>query len=119
RNTTLPTQKKETFSTAADGQPSVDVHVLQGERAEAKHNRTLGKFQLQGILPAPRGVPKVEVTFDVDANGILSVTAKDTATGKDQKITVTASSGLSEAEIQKMVKDAAEHEADDRVRREQ
>ena len=119
RNTTLPSQKKETFSTAADGQPSVDVHVLQGERAEAKYNRTLGNFQLQGILPAPRGVPKVEVTFDVDANGILSVTAKDTATGKDQKITITASSGLSESEIQKMVKEASEHEADDKVRREQ
>jgi molecular chaperone DnaK len=119
RNTTLPSQRKETFSTAADSQPSVDVHVLQGERAEAKYNRTLGNFQLQGILPAPRGVPKVEVTFDVDANGILSVTAKDTATGKDQKITITASSGLNEAEIQKMVKEASEHEADDKVRREQ
>jgi molecular chaperone DnaK len=118
RNTTLPTQKKETFSTASDNQPSVEVHVLQGERAESKYNRTLGKFSLDGILPAPRGVPKVEVTFDVDANGILSVTAKDTATGKDQKITITASSGLSESEIQKMVKEAVEHEADDRVRRE-
>ncbi len=119
RNTTLPSQKKETFSTATDGQPSVDVHVMQGERTEAKYNRTLGHFQLSGIMPAPRGVPKVEVTFDIDANGILSVTAKDTATGKDQKITITASSGLSEAEIQKMVKDAADHESDDKVRREQ
>ena len=119
RNTTLPTQKKETFSTAVDSQPSVEVHVLQGERAESKSNRTLGKFQLQGIIPAPRGVPKVEVTFDVDANGILSVTAKDTATGKDQTITITASSGLSESEIQTMVKDAAAHEADDKVRREE
>ncbi|MEO6420208.1 MAG: molecular chaperone DnaK [Polyangiaceae bacterium] len=119
RNTTLPTQKKESFSTAADAQPSVEVHVLQGERAESKSNRTLGKFHLDGILPAPRGVPKIEVTFDVDANGILSVHAKDMATGKDQKITITASSGLSEAEIQKMVKDAAEHEADDKERREQ
>ena len=119
RNTTLPTQRKETFSTATDDQPSVEVLVLQGERAEAKYNRTLGNFQLQGILPAARGVPKVEVTFDVDANGILSVTAKDTATGKDQKITVTASSGLSEAEIQKMVKEAAAHETDDKARREQ
>jgi molecular chaperone DnaK len=119
RNTTLPTQKKETFSTAADDQPSVDVHILQGERAEVKYNRTLGKFALEGIMPAARGVPKVEVTFDVDANGILSVTAKDTATGKDQKITITASSGLNEAEIQKMVKEAADHEADDKVRREQ
>ena len=117
RNTTLPTQKKETFSTASDSQPSVEVHVLQGERTESRYNRTLGKFTLQGILAAPRGVPKIEVTFDVDANGILSVTAKDTATGKDQKITITASSGLSEAEIQKMVRDAADHEADDKVRR--
>ena len=119
RNTTLPTQKKETFSTAADDQPSVEVHVLQGERTESKYNRTLGNFNLQGILPAARGVPKIEVMFDVDANGILSVTAKDTATGKDQKITITASSGLNEAEIQKMVKEAADHEADDKVRREQ
>jgi molecular chaperone DnaK len=117
RNTTLPSQKKETFSTAADNQPSVEVHVLQGERSESRYNRTLGNFTLQGILAAPRGVPKIEVTFDVDANGILSVTAKDTATGKDQKITITASSGLSEAEIQKMVSDAADHEADDKVRR--
>ncbi len=119
RNTTLPTQKKETFSTATDNQPSVEVLVLQGERTEAKYNRTIGNFHLQGIMPAPRGVPKVEVTFDVDANGILSVTAKDTATGKDQKITITASSGLNEAEIQKMVKEAAEHETDDKARRQQ
>ncbi len=119
RNTTLPSQRKETFSTAADDQPSVDVHVLQGERAESKFNRTLGNFQLQGIMPAARGVPKVEVTFDVDTNGILSVTAKDTATGKDQKITITASSGLSEAEIAKLVKEAAEHASEDKVRREQ
>jgi molecular chaperone DnaK len=119
RNTTLPTQKKETFSTASDGQTSVAIHVLQGERSESKYNRTLGRFTLQGILPAARGVPKVEVTFDVDANGILSVTAKDTATGKDQKITITASSGLGEAEIQKMVRDAADNEAADRTKREQ
>ncbi len=119
RNTTLPTQKKESFSTAADAQPSVEVHVLQGERAESKSNRTLGKFHLDGLLPAPRGVPKIEVTFDVDANGILSVHAKDMATGKDQKITITANSGLTEVEIQKMVKDAAEHEADDKERRTQ
>ncbi len=119
RNTTLPTQKKEMFSTAVDSQPSVEVHVLQGERTEAKSNRTLGRFSLDGIMPAPRGVPKVEVAFDIDANGILSVHAKDTATGKDQKITITASSGLSEAEIQKMVKEAAEHESDDKARREQ
>ena len=119
RNTTLPTQKKEIFTTAADDQPNVEVHVLQGERPESSENRTLGQFRLEGILPAPRGMPKIEVAFDVDANGILSVSAKDTATGKDQQITIKASSGLSEAEIQKMVKDAAEHEADDRVRREQ
>jgi molecular chaperone DnaK len=119
RNTTLPTQRKETFSTASDDQPSVEVHVLQGERPESRYNRTLGKFQLEGLLPAARGVPKIEVTFDVDANGILSVTAKDTATGKDQKITITASSGLGEAEIQRMVKEAVENQADDKVRREQ
>ena len=107
RNTTIPTQKKEIFSTATDSQPSVEIHVLQGERTEAQYNRTLGKFHLEGIMPAPRGVPKVEVTFDIDANGILSVHAKDTATGKDQKITITANSGLNEAEIQKMVKEAA------------
>jgi molecular chaperone DnaK len=119
RNTTIPTQKKEIFSTAADSQPSVEVHVLQGERTEARYNRTLGKFHLEGIMPAPRGVPKIEVTFDIDANGILSVHAKDTATGKDQKITITSNSGLSEAEIQKMVKEASEHEAEDKERREQ
>ena len=119
RNTTIPTQKKEIFSTATDSQPSVEVHVLQGERTEARYNRTLGKFHLEGIMPAPRGVPKVEVAFDIDANGILSVHAKDTATGKDQKITIKDSSGLSEAEIQKMVKEASEHEAEDKERREQ
>ena len=119
RNTTIPTQKKEVFSTATDSQPSVEIHVLQGERTEAKYNRTLGKFHLEGIMPAPRGVPKVEVTFDIDANGILSVHAKDTATGKDQKITITANSGLNEGEIQKMVKDAQEHEREDKERREQ
>ena len=119
RNMTIPTQKKEIFSTATDSQPSVEIHVLQGERTESKYNRTLGKFHLEGIMPAPRGVPKVEVTFDIDANGILSVHAKDTATGKDQKITITANSGLSEAEIQKMVKDAQEHEREDKERREQ
>ena len=97
RNTTIPTQKKEIFSTATDSQPSVEIHVLQGERTEARYNRTLGKFHLEGIMPAPRGVPKVEVTFDIDANGILCVHAKDTATGKDQKITITANSGLNEA----------------------
>ncbi len=119
RNTTIPTQKKEVYSTATDSQPSVEVHVLQGERTEARYNRTLGKFHLDGIMPAPRGVPKVEVTFDIDANGILSVHAKDTATGKDQKITITSNSGLNEAEIQKMVKEAQEHESEDKERREQ
>jgi molecular chaperone DnaK len=119
RNTTIPTQKKEIFSTATDSQPSVEVHVLQGERTEARYNRTLGKFHLEGIMPAPRGVPKVEVTFDIDANGILSVHAKDMATGKDQKITVTANSGVSEADIQRMVAEAKEHEAEDKARREQ
>jgi molecular chaperone DnaK len=119
RNTTIPAQKKEIFSTATDSQPSVEVHVLQGERTEARYNRTLGKFHLEGIMPAPRGVPKVEVAFDIDANGILSVNAKDTATGKDQKITITANSGLNEAEIQKMVREASEHEKEDKERREQ
>jgi molecular chaperone DnaK len=119
RNTTIPSQKKEIFSTASDNQPAVEVHVLQGERGEARYNRTLGRFHLQGILPAPRGTPQIEVTFDIDANGILSVNAKDMATGKDQKITITASSGLNEGDIQRMVKEAAEHEQEDKARREQ
>ncbi len=119
RNTTIPTQKKEIYSTASDNQPSVEIHVLQGERAQAGQNRTLGKFHLDGIPPAPRGMPKIEVTFDIDANGILSVTAKDTASGKDQKITITANSGLDESEIDRMVKDAQEHEAEDKKRREE
>jgi molecular chaperone DnaK len=119
RNTTIPTQKKEIYSTASDNQTSVEIHVLQGERAEARFNRTLGKFHLEGIPTAPRGMPKVEVTFDIDANGILSVQAKDLATNKDQKITITASSGISKDDIDRMVKDAAEHEAEDRKRREE
>jgi molecular chaperone DnaK len=118
RNTTIPTQKKEIFSTAADSQPSVEVHILQGERAEARYNRTLGKFHLEGLMPAPRGVPKIEVTFDIDANGILNVSAKDLATGKDVQKRIEGASGLSEQEIQKMVKEAAEHEAEDKARRE-
>jgi molecular chaperone DnaK len=119
RNTTIPTQKKEIYSTAADSQPSVEIHVLQGERAQASANRTLGRFKLDGLPPAPRGVPKIEVTFDIDANGILSVVAKDMATGKDQKITITASSGLSDADVKKMVDEAAKHEAEDKQRREE
>jgi molecular chaperone DnaK len=119
RNTTIPTQKKEIYSTASDSQTSVEIHVLQGERAEARYNRTLGKFHLEGLPPAPRGMPKIEVTFDIDANGILAVTAKDLATGKDQRITITASSGINKDDIEKMVKDAAQHEEEDRQRREE
>jgi molecular chaperone DnaK len=119
RNTTIPTRREETFSTAEDGQSKVEIHVLQGERAEARNNRTLGRFHLEGIMPAPRGVPKVKVVFDIDANGILSVTARDEATGKDQKITITANSGLSEAEISKMVDEGKSHEEEDKKRREQ
>jgi molecular chaperone DnaK len=118
RNTTIPTRKTETFSTAADSQTSVEVHVLQGERPMAAQNRTLGKFHLTGIPPAPRGVPQIEVTFDIDANGILNVTAKDTATQKDQKITITSSSGLSKDEVERMAKEADAHSAEDKAQRE-
>src|SRR5882757_1126499 len=117
RNTTIPTKKTETFSTAADSQTSVEVHVLQGERPMAAQNRTLGKFHLTGLPPAPRGVPQIEVTFDIDANGILNVNAKDTATGKDQKITITSSSGLSKEEVERMAKDADAHAAEDKEQR--
>ncbi len=114
RNTTIPSKKSEVFSTASDNQPSVDVHVLQGEREFARDNKTIGRFKLDGIAPAPRGVPQIEVTFDIDANGILHVTAKDLGTGKEQKITITASSGLTDAEIEKMVNDAKAHADDDK-----
>ena len=118
RNTTIPTKKTETFSTAADSQTEVEVHVLQGERPMAAQNRTLGKFKLSGIPTAPRGVPQIEVTFDIDANGILNVTAKDNATGKDQKITITSSSGLSKEEVERMAKDAEAHAAEDKEAKE-
>jgi molecular chaperone DnaK len=119
RNTTIPTRKSEIFSTASDNQTSVEVHVLQGERPMAGDNRTLGKFHLVGIPPAPRGMPQVEVTFDIDANGIVNVSAKDMGTGREQKITITASSGLSKEEIDKMMREAESHSADDAKKREE
>ena len=119
RNTTIPTRKSEIFSTAADNQPGVEVHVLQGERPIASGNKTIGKFHLDGIPPAPMGVPQIEVTFDIDANGILHVGAKDLGTGKEQKITITASSGLNKDEIERMRKDAEAHAEEDKQQREQ
>jgi molecular chaperone DnaK len=119
RNTTIPTKKSETFSTAADGQTSVEVHVLQGERPMARDNKPLGRFHLDGIPAAPRGVPQIEVTFDIDANGIVHVGAKDRATGKENKIVISSNSGMSKDDVEKAVKDAAEHEADDKARREE
>jgi molecular chaperone DnaK len=118
RNTTIPTRKSEIFSTAADGQTAVDIHILQGEREMAGDNMTLGRFRLEGIPTAPRGVPQVEVTFDIDANGILNVSAKDKATSKEQRITITASTNLNKDEIDRMVKDAERHADEDKRRRE-
>ena len=117
RNTTIPTRKSETFSTAADNQTSVEVHVLQGERPLARDNRTLGRFQLTAFRRRPRGVPQIEVTFDIDANGIVNVSAKDKATDKEQKITITSSSGLSKEEVDRMMREAESHADEDKRRR--
>jgi molecular chaperone DnaK len=119
RNTTIPTRKTEVFSTAADNQTSVEIHVLQGERQMSRDNRTLGKFHLVGIPPAPRGIPQIEVTFDIDANGILNVSAKDLGTGREQKITITSSSGLSKDEVDRMKKEGELHAEEDRQRKEE
>jgi molecular chaperone DnaK len=118
RNTTIPTKKSEIFSTAEDNQTTVEIHVLQGEREMAIDNRTIGRFQLTGIPPAPRGMPQIEVTFDIDANGILNVSAKDMATGKEQKITISGSTSLDKGEIERMIRDAEQHAAEDKRRRE-
>ena len=118
RNTTIPTKKSENFSTAADSQTSVEVHVLQGERPMARDNRTLGKFHLGGLPPAPRGVPQIEVAFDIDANGIVNVSAKDQGTGKEQTITITASSGLAKDEVERMMREAEAHSEEDKQRKE-
>ena len=119
RNTTIPTRKSQIFSTAADGQTSVEVHVLQGEREMAAYNKTLGRFQLTGIAPAPRGVPQIEVTFDIDANGIVKVSAKDLGTGKEQQISITASTNLSQEDIDKAVREAEQYAEEDKARKEE
>ena len=119
RNTTIPTRKSEVFSTAQDSQSAVEIHVLQGERELARDNKSLGLFRFEGIAPAPRGIPQIEVTFDIDANGILNVTARDKATGREQKITITDTSGLSKEEIDRMVREAELHAQEDRQRREE